>query len=442
MLAAASIPAFARDGDLVDDFGGGGLARMGYTNMISNLGSSPLVGADGSLTYCTTRGTVDHGDMVIARVKADGSPDFSFSTDGRLTIDIGAGTDDTCRAIAATPDGKVVVAGESFDGAVVSFGLARIKANGGLDTTFGIGGKQRIGFDVFGANTSHATAVAVQSDGTILFAGSASTNEGRQMVVARLLPDGSYDNAFNLIGRQRISVGSSSGAAAMAIDPQGRIVLVGSTNDGGPEPNQDMAVVRLLPDGTPDPSFDGDGRARIAFDIGGNDASNRDIAVAMALQQDGRIVIGGEVDISATDTPNTDFGIARLNANGALDPTFGSGGRVLVPFDQSPSGTDTLQALHVDAGRIVAAGYAVQGSTSIDVALVRLRVDGSRDPSFGNLGRKTLDFGFPGPGQIAFGISSAGSRLYVSGAMATTTTTEDAFIAALENDALFADSFE
>jgi uncharacterized delta-60 repeat protein len=442
MLAAASLPAFGHDGDLVDDFGSGGLARMGYTNVLSNEGSSPLVAGDGTSTYCTTRGTVDHGDMVVARVKPDGSPDFSFSTDGRLTIDVGDDTDDTCVAIAATPDGKVVVAGESYDGTTTSFALARIKANGALDTTFGTGGKQLIGFDVFGATNPHAAAVAVRSNGTILVAGGAVTNEGNQFVVARLLPDGSYDTAFNLTGRQRVAVGSSSRAFAMVVDAQDRIVLAGYTKPSSSEPNLDMAVARLLADGSLDPSFDGDGRATVAFDIGGASGSNIDIAHALALQADGKIVIGGEVDVSATTTGNVDFGIARLTANGALDPTFGSGGRVLVPFDRTPSGVDQLQALRIDADRIVAAGYAVEGAVSVNAALVRLRANGSRDPTFGNFGRTMLDFGFPAAGQVAFGVGSAGARLYVTGIVATSTTTADAYVAALENDGLFADGFE
>ena len=441
-LAAMSWRASAHDGDLVDNYANAGLARMGYTNASTNEGSSPLVAADGTSTYCTTRGTTDHGDMVVARVKPDGSPDFSFSTDGRLTIDVGDDTDDTCVAIAAAPDGKVVVAGESYDGTTVSFALARIKANGVLDTTFGAGGKQLIGFDVFGATNPHAAAIAVRSDGTILVAGGAFTNDGNQFVIARLLPDGSYDTAFNLTGRQRVAFGGSARAYAMAVDAQDRIVLAGYTNPGGSETNYDMAIARLLADGSLDASFDGDGRATVAFDIGGASGSNLDIAHALALQADGRIVIGGEVDVSATTTENLDFGIARLTANGALDPTFGSGGRVLVPFDRSPAGTDQLQALRIDAGRIVAAGYAVEGDVSVNAALVRLRTDGSRDPTFGNFGRTMLDFGFPATGQLAFGVGSAGARLYVTGLVATTTTTADAYVAALENDGLFADGFE
>jgi uncharacterized delta-60 repeat protein len=442
LFTAASIPALAHDGDLVDGFGSGGLARMGYTNASTNVGSSPLVGVDGSVTYCTTRGTAGHGDMVVARVHPDGSPDFSFSTDGRLTIDIGADTDDECTAITATADGKIVIAGDSYDGNVESFALVRIKANGALDTTFGIGGKQLIGFDVFGATASNATAVATLPDGKIIVSGHANTNEGHQFLLARLLSDGSYDTAFNLIGRQRVAIGGSARSYAMAIDAQGRIVLAGYTSTGGSDANYDMAVARLLPDGSLDPSFDGDGRATVAFDIGGEGTHNLDMANALALQPDGKIVLAGTVDVSATATENIDFGIARLSANGALDSSFGSGGRVLVPFDRSPGGSDTLLGVRVDAGRIVAAGYAIQGTTSIDVALVRLRADGSRDPTFGNLGRKTLDFGFPGTGQLAFGLGGVGNRLYITGVVATSATSVDAYVAAVENDVLFADGFD
>lgn len=442
LLAASSIPALARDGDLIDGFANAGVARMGYINAFSNAGSSPLVGANGSVTYCATRGPLDHGDMVVARVHPDGSPDFSFSADGRITIDIGADTDDECASIAAAADGKVVIAGSSYDGALISFALVRIKANGTLDTTFGIGGKQLIGFDLYGALTSHATSVVVLPDGKILVAGYAFTNDGFDFVLARLLSDGSYDSAFNLTGRQRVAFGGSARPSAMRVDAQGRIVLAGVAVTGSGESNSDMAVARLLPNGSLDASFSGDGRATVAFDIGGVGAHNEDRAYALALQPDGKIVLAGEADVSATASENMDYAIARLDGNGALDPTFGTGGRVLVPFDRSPGGTDVPLAVSVDAGRIIVAGYAIQGTASVDVALVRLRADGSRDPTFGNLGRKTLDFGLAGPGQLAFGLGGAGNRLYITGVVTTSSTSQDAYIAAVENDVLFADSFD
>lgn len=436
--------ALARDGDLVDNFGAGGLARMGYTNAIGNYGSAALVGAGGTITYCATRGILHHGDFVVARVLADGSPDFSFSTDGRVTIDIGNDTDDECRAIMPMPDGGMVVAGTSFDGSHRSMALVRLRANGAFETAFGVNGRQLLQFDVFGLTNAAATAVAPGPGGTIVIGGSAETIGDSRMVVARLLADGSYDGSFTLTGRQQVVFDHPASAAAMRIDASGRIVLAGrsTANFGDGHYNVDFAVARLLADGTPDTAFGDDGRTTVAFDFGGASGTNEDDASALAIQPDGKLVLAGTVDVSGTAQPNDDFAVVRLQANGAIDTGFGTGGRVIVPFDRSPSGSDVAQAVLLDAGRIVVAGYAIDDAPSIDVALLRLRPDGSRDPSFGTLGRKIVDFGFAGAGQLAFGLGAAGNRLYVTGALTPSTSAEDAYVAAFESDVLFADGFE
>lgn len=440
----------ADDGDLVAGFGEDGIARLGIGDAYGAEASNPVVGADGTITYCATRGVAGDGDMVVVRVEADGTPDTSFSSDGRFTLDFG-GNDDTCAAVVIQADGRIVVAGATQDDTARNFALARFHPSGALDTTFGTGGRQQVQFDVFGANNSEALAIAVQPNGRLLVAGNMSvTGVTRQMAVARLLPDGSYDSSFNGIGRQRVQgIGDVatdySRAHAIALDASGRILLAGQaskyTND---ILETDFAAARLLPDGSLDETFGDGGHTTVGFDFGGDTGSNTDVAHALRWMPDGRIVLAGEADVSATATPNMDMAFVRLLADGMPDAAFGTNGRTLVEFDRSPSGYDVARALVLDGAHIVAAGYAqTEDNTGADLAFVRLLPNAARDPSFGNLGRRTIDLGMTDPGiQLVGGLARDGSRLLFSGLVLVEAGAADAFVGALESDTLFAYGME
>jgi uncharacterized delta-60 repeat protein len=452
VLLAALLPGAvqAGDGDLVAGFGEAGIARLGIGDAYGSDASNPVVGADGTITYCATRGVAEDGDMVVARVKADGTPDTSFSSDGRFTLDF-SGNDDTCAAVVVQADGRIVVAGSTQDDTARNFALARFHPSGALDTTFGTGGRQQVQFDVFGAHNSDALALAVQPNGRLLVAGYMSiTGVLRQMAVARLLPDGSYDSSFNGVGRQRVQgIGDMatdySRAHAIALDASGRILLAGHaskyTND---LLETDFAAARLLPDGSLDETFGDGGHTMIAFDFGGDTGSNFDAAHALRWVADGRIVLAGEADVSATATVNMDMAFVRLLADGTPDPAFGTNGRAIVEFDRSPSGYDVARALVLDGAHIVAAGYAqTEGNTGADLAFVRLLPNAARDPSFGNFGRRTFDLGMTDPGiQVVGGLVRNGSRLLFSGLVLEAPGIADAFVGALESDTLFAYGME
>lgn len=442
--------AAAADGDLVAAFGDDGIAPLGIDDAEGSETSIPAVAADGTITYCATRGSSSERDMVVARLRPDGTPDTSFSSDGRYTLDFG-GNDDSCAVVAVQADGRIVVAGSTRNDTQLNFALARFHPSGTLDTTFGTGGRQQVQFDVFGAAFSEARALAIQANGRLVVAGYMGvTGVTRQMAVARLLPDGSYDTSFNSIGRQHVQgIGDEatdySRAHAVALDGSGRILLAGQaakyTND---VLEQDFAAARLLPDGSLDPTFGDNGHTTVAFDFGGADGSNLDIANALRWMPDGRIVLAGEVDVSATSTPNLDMAFVRLLADGSPDDTFGIDGRTLVAFDRTPSGGDTARTLVLDGAHVVAAGYAyTENSTGADLAFVRLLPNAARDPSFGNLGRRTLDLGLTNPGvQLVGGLARDGSRLLFTGLAITAPGVADAFVGALESDTLFAYGME
>ena len=209
---------------------------------------------------------------------------------------------------------------------------------------------------------------------------------------------GDLDPSFGAGGIARAGDAVSS-ANAIAVQPDGRIVVAGSTAG---DPGFDWRLVRLNPDGTPDASF-GTGGV-VTTDFGGD----YDIATAVALQPDGRIVVAGyEGDDSGADR---DFAVARFNADGSLDPSFGAGGRVTANFTQGPDDAQDV-VLQAD-GKIVVAGIA-----GGQFGVLRLNPDGTGDASFGQGGGVRTD-----AGGLAFVTSvalQADGRIVVGGGSAT-----------------------
>ena len=267
--------AWADDADLDPTFGVGGVAMTGLSDASGEGAFGPVIQPDGRILVCDTRTTsgTSNWDFVVARFNANGTLDTGFNFNGLVGIDFNSGFD-YCTGIALQADGKIVVAGSTYASGSQDFAVARLQPNGALDPTFGAGsGKVTVSFDL-GGLIDVGKAVAIQSDGKIIVAGSASTaSDGTDFAVVRLLPDGTRDAAFNLTGRVTFGFdvpgnNSNDGALAVAIDGAGRIVLGGnaSSTNGG-TPSSDFALARLLPNGQLDPNFDADGRANIAFDL-------------------------------------------------------------------------------------------------------------------------------------------------------------------------------
>jgi len=247
-----------------------------------------------------------------AVVAAAGDLDPTFGTGGKVTTDI-QGDFDKARAVAIQADGKIVVAGSALNGANIDFAVLRYNTDGSLDTTFGTDGK--VLTPVLDSD-DFALAVAIQPDGKIVAAGLAVTGAD-DIAVVRYNTDGSLDTTFDGDGKATFSilVGFNDIANAVAIQPDGKIVLAGSTNNGS---DDDFAVIRLNPNGSLDSTFNAIGISTFAI------LDNDDVANAVVLQPDGKIVIAGFTD----NGQDTDFAAARLNPNGSLDLSFGVGGKV------------------------------------------------------------------------------------------------------------------
>ena len=252
---------------------------------------------------------------------------------------------------------------------------------GDLDTTFGQGGK--VTTDL-GSPNDVIFHLTIDDAGRILAIGSSGDVSNSDFILARYLPDGSLDATFGTGGVVRTDLGGSEVPVSGVIDSAHRIVLAGHRFAAN---QNDIALVRYLPDGSLDSTFGNAGVVLTNF-------TSDDSAQTVAIDAENRIVIAGHV---IGDRTWYDFVVARYLPNGELDSSFGSGGKVFLNFQQldgSPSAgaQDGPSDIDIDdAGRILVAGYSNRGF-DFDVAMVRYLPDGSLDPSFGTNGKVLTDY--------------------------------------------------
>ena len=256
--------------------------------------------------------------------------------------------------------------------------------SGGAGDGFGSDGKV---VTDFGAPQLYlrATSVAVQTDGKIVAGGGA----GWLFALARYTRNGTLDPSFGTGGKVRTFVGRSFDFPwAVAIQDDGKIVAAGgiAPTRGGRKQVSDFALVRFLPDGRLDASFGM--RGRVLTDFG---SESQDIASAIAVQPDGKIVAAGS-SLAGRNAPQL-FALARYLPDGRPDASFGTGGKVTTDFDPESAFGGGVAALAIQGdGKM-----AVTGSELNGIALARYTPDGRRlDPSFGRGGKALTSSGFPG----------------------------------------------
>lgn len=301
---------------------------------------------------------------------AAGDLDPSFSGDGTKTVDF-AGRFEFANAVAVQPNGRIVIAGDVHR--EEDIGLARLTPRGHLDRTFG--GDGTTVSDAGGAEG--AVDVALTQDGRIVVAAGGPAQDRPGFIAGRYRDDGSLDASFGGDGLVEVAPKAGSSAAAVAVQSDGKVVEAGTIRAGG-ENNPDFGIVRFQRDGDLDSGF---GRAGVKLvDFGKGGAQAEDVEVL----RDGSILVVG----SAFRGGARQFAFAKLEPDGSLDKTFSADGRLAI--DVGP-GDDAASALDVLADeRIVAAGCATCESPS-DVAIARLRPDGSRDLTFSGDGLRVLD---------------------------------------------------
>jgi len=384
-------PSFDGDGKRVIDFGGD-----------QDSAGSVLVQGDGKIVLIGTGQPqgVSHAGMVITRLTPDGATDTTFAAGGSSFLDPGAPAAAATGGVA--PDGKIVMGTTTIDPnkPAAPFGdvVARRNSDGTPDTTFSSSSQRTVDFG------GVLTGVAVQASGKIVFVG--FKGFGSDWLFGRLTTGGFYDGTFTdargQTGLLTVATGGG-GPHAVAVQPDGKIVAFGNNKDG------EMLIARLLPDGVPDSNMGPNG----VRDLGMNGP-----AEALAIQADGKYVVGGQV--------GEKFRVARLNSNGTPDASFGTNGVTDVGFP----GASRVKALALQPdGKIVAAGLAGSG----DMAVARLQPGGQLDTTFSTGGKQLIDFDADTDAANAVALEPDGG-IVVAGRKGTTNGPGDASVARLEGD--------
>jgi uncharacterized delta-60 repeat protein len=336
-------------------------------------------------------------DFTLLRLNADGSPDNTFSGDGRQITAL-AGSQ-KAYDVAIQANGGIVVVGETRNAGSADFLITRYNASGELDTAFSGDG---ILTQALSGQNDIASAVAIQSDGEIVVAGSSGFN----YAITRYDSNGTPDAGFDVDGVYTGSFGSNtSSASAMVLQEDGKIIVAGHGWSGS---SWDFGIARHTATGALDTSFSGDGKLFISLDSG----SSLETINAIAIQTDRKILLAGNTPSSSNQQNAV---LIRLNADGMLDASFGGDGIVTL----NTSAVDGFNSVQVQAdGKIIAAGHDLNGLGNALIA--RFNSDGSLDTTFAGDGVFTtlfssgtseiFDLAFAANGQIvAVGASYTGA---------------------------------
>jgi uncharacterized delta-60 repeat protein len=343
---------FGAGGKVVTDFSGTGSTDVASAFAIDSDGKIVVAG------YSYASGRAD-ADFALARYNQDGTLDGTFNFTGKVLTDVsGAGSTDSVSGVAIDSNGRIVVAGISnATGTSYDFALARYNVDGTLDTTFNGTGKVLTDFSQSGS-ADFAAAVVLQTDGKIVVAGlSDARGLGYDFALARYKTDGTLDGTFNGIGRVLTDFSGTGGVdavTAVAIDSNDKIVAAGYSSASG---TFDVALARYNHDGSLDVTFNETGK--VLADLGSQDQAN-----GVAIQADGKIVAAGQ---STASDGRADFAVSRYNVDGTLDVTFNSTGAVVTDV----GGFDVAYAVAIQPdGKILTSGYSDVSGTS-DFAIAR-----------------------------------------------------------------------
>jgi uncharacterized delta-60 repeat protein len=287
---------FNHDGSPDSSFGKGGKVVTDIPGKANELASAITLQKDGRIILGASSGNGENQNYTLLRYTPAGILDTTFGTGGIRTTTFGG----TPRAIALQPDGKILLAGDTRQLYETSdFAVARFLSDGKTDTTFGSMGRVLTDFGGFDS----ATSLGLGSDGRIVVAGNRVVNFKYEPILAQYTAAGSLDTSFGQGGKTILNISDASqGVQGLALLADGRVMIAGFIASGNVG---NMALVRLLQNGTPDPAFGVGGMVSIGagplYSYG---------AMAIGLQPDGRVLVAGN---SNSQQNERDFLLMRFS---------------------------------------------------------------------------------------------------------------------------------
>ncbi|MEJ7625861.1 MAG: T9SS type A sorting domain-containing protein [Ferruginibacter sp.] len=327
-------------------------------------------------------GGVSAGRGIIMRFNDDGTTDASFGIGGKTTVYAGR-----VGKVLLQSDGKIIV---GIDLYVNNFTFLRYNTDGTIDGSFGNGGIVTI---AAGPRGSYLRDLILQPDGKIVGVGSATDIHPtlgytiNDVAVTRILSDGSLDPTFDGDGKKIISVSPDSETGlVVGLDFSDPVYTTGKIVIGGttsPPGALKVVTIRLLPDGTPDTGYDTDG---ILIDNFSGNSTFNDIKV----MSDGRIITAGGT--YSNTTFSFELTLIRYNVNGTRDNTFSGDGLVLKPSNDVNTTSPAIALQLLPGDKIIVVSDRVGGSPGNSFVLTRYNTDGSLDLSFDTDGLVTSNF--------------------------------------------------
>ena len=374
-------------GTLDTTFNPGGSQPGTLSTTVSNQGSlarGVAIQSDGKIVSVGNAVVSGVNQFAIVRYNNDGSLDTSFNGTGIATITIaGENIDAIAHAVVIQDDGKIVVAGQAIVGGINQFALARFNTNGTLDTsTFNTGGAQpgTAVINISGATNSFGQSVALESDGSIVIAGRADVAGITQFAIARFTTSGTIDTTFNGTGNNATTVenGDINIGYSVAIASDGKAIVAGHARIGG---IFRFGLARFNTNGTLDTTTFNSGGVQPGTASTDIESGNPNVGLSVALQNDGKIVVGGHALIGGIFR----FVLTRFTSTGILDTTFsnaGQAGTVSTTIENSMSNIGQAIAIQ-DNNKIIIVGYAVvSGINQFGVA--QFTADGILDSTIFN----------------------------------------------------------
>ncbi|MGI0484176.1 FG-GAP-like repeat-containing protein [Pantanalinema rosaneae CENA516] len=341
----------------------------------TSVSTSTVVAASGKIVvggYVTLSGSTT-SDFTLVRYNVDRSIDTTFGIGGKIVADFGG--DDKGYSVAVDAQGRIFIAGSTIAGGKTSFALMCYKADGTLDTTFGAGGKLITDFNSSDDNKGYS--LQIDASGRLLIAGSALISGKRDVAVVRYTATGILDTSFGSGGKVTTDCGGDDDEAkSITIDSSGRIVVAGTAVING---KRDFTVIRYTADGSLDTSFGVGGK--VTTDCGGDDDEGKSLKIDVS----GNILVAGTAVING----QRDFTIVRYKADGSLDTSFGTGGKVTIDC----GGDDDARTMTIDSSGKILIGGSLKINGSTDSVIIRLNANGSLDTSFGVNGKLIKDYG-------------------------------------------------